>query len=198
MNITGNFRKYTSRNPVQKYFINNFLKTLILALENLTIDKVLDVGCGEGFVLSELRNRNIGSQLVGIDSSEQALDMGKKLFPQLSLKKGDIYNMPYENNSFDLVICTEVMEHLEEPDKALDEVVRISKKYCLLSVPNEPTFMISNFLRGKNITRWGNDRDHVQHWNSRAFENFIGRKLDILSVKKPFPWTIVLSKKRYE
>jgi ubiquinone/menaquinone biosynthesis C-methylase UbiE len=196
MNNTNNFRKYTSRNPIQKYLINNFLKTLFQCLDNLTINKVLDAGCGEGFVLSEFKNRGIGDYLEGIDFSEEALNTGKKLFPNLSLRPGDIYSMPYENSSFDLVICTEVMEHLDEPDKVMEEIVRVSKKYCLLSVPNEPLFMISNLLRGKNISRWGDDIDHLQHWSSRAFEEFINRKLKILTVKRPFPWTVVLSNKR--
>ena len=87
------------------------------------------------------------------------------------------------------------MEHLAEPDKVVDEIIRVSKKYCLLSVPNEPLFMMSNMLRGKNVFRWGNDIDHLQHWSSRAFEKFINRKLKILTVKRPFPWTVVLSKK---
>jgi hypothetical protein len=88
------------------------------------------------------------------------------------------------------------MEHVVDPEKVIEEIVRVSKKYCLLSVPNEPAFMISNLLRGKNIPRWGNDRDHHQHWSSNEFEKFINRKLEILTVKRPFPWTVVLSKKR--
>ncbi len=196
MNNTSNYRKYTSKNPIQKFLINNFLRTIFLCLEGITINKVLDAGCGEGFVLSEFKNRNIGCVLEGIDCSEQALNTGRELFPYLSLKKGDIYNLPYEDNSFDLVLCTEVMEHLVEPDKVLNEIMRVSGLYCLFSVPSEPVFMISNLLRGKNITKWGNDIDHLQHWSSKEFENVIGRKLDILAVKRPFPWTIVLSRKR--
>lgn len=193
---TSNYRKYTSKNPVQKYLINNFLRTVTLCLEGLSINKVFDAGCGEGFVLSELKNRGIGSVLEGIDFSEQALKTGRELFPYLSLKQGDIYQLPYEDNSFDLVLCTEVMEHLDEPDKVLSEIVRVSKKYCLLSVPNEPLFMISNLLRGKNISRWGNDIDHFNHWSSGAFGDFIRSKLNVMTVKKPFPWTVVLSQKR--
>lgn len=196
MNNTSNYRKHTSKNPIQKYLINNFLRTIFLCLEGLAINKVLDAGCGEGFVLSEFNNRGIGNLLEGIECSEQALNTGRELFPYLLLKHGDIYHLPYQDNSFDLVLCTEVMEHLVEPDKALDEIMRVSGQYCLFSVPNEPVFMISNLLRGKNISRLGNDIDHVNHWSSGAFENFISRKLNVVNVKKPFPWTVVLSKKK--
>jgi ubiquinone/menaquinone biosynthesis C-methylase UbiE len=156
---------------------------------------VLDAGCGEGFILAEFKKHNLGEHLEGIDFSRDALDKGKKIFPYLSLRYGDVYSLPYDDNSFDLVICTEVMEHLEEPEGVVAEIKRVSKKYCLFSVPNEPFFMISNFLRGKNLSRWGNDIEHLQHWSSRAFKNFIKIKLNVLTVKRPFPWTIVLSQK---
>ncbi len=175
--------------------INNFLNTIFLCLEGLSINKILDAGCGEGFVLSEFENRGIGDYLEGIDFSEEALDAGKKLFPNLFLRQGDIYNLPYKDNSFDLVLCTEVMEHLVEPDKVLNEIMRVSGQYCLFSVPNEPLFMISNLLRGKNIPQWGNDIEHVQHWSSEAFEDFIKRKLKIITIKRPFPWTVILGEK---
>lgn len=195
MNNTDNFRKYTSTNPAQKFLINNFLETLFLCIKDFPIKTVLDAGCGEGFILSEFKKRNVGRSLEGIDFSEAALDIGKKLFPYLSLKHGDVYSLPYADSSFDLVLCTEVMEHLKDPEKVIAEVKRVSKKYCLFSVPNEPFFMISNFLRGKNLSRWGNDIEHVQRWSSSAFENFISLKLKVLTVKKPFPWTMVLSQK---
>ncbi len=195
MNQTDNYRKYTSNNPIQKFLINNFLKTLFSCVIGLPLETILDAGCGEGFILSEFKKRSIGNYLEGIDFSEDALDIGKKMFPSLTLRQGNIHNLPYADNSFDLVICTEVMEHLGEPEKVINEIKRVSKRYCLFSVPNEPFFLISNFLRGKNISRWGNDIDHVQHWSSRAFENFIKKKLNVLTIKKPFPWTMVLSQK---
>ncbi len=195
MRETSNYKKYNSNNPIQRILINNFRKTLFLCLRDLKIDDVLDAGCGEGFILSELKRHNIGKHLEGIDSSKEALFIGKRYFPYLNLKHGDIYSLPYEDNSFDLVICTEVLEHLEKPNEAINEIKRVSRKYCLLSVPNEPFFKIANFIRGKNLSRWGSDVDHIQCWNSKDFENFIKHKLEILAVKKPFPWTMVLSKK---
>lgn len=198
MNQTENYRKYTSKNPIQKFLISNFLKTLFSCIAGLPIETILDAGCGEGFILSEFKKNNIGNYLEGIDFSEDALDICKNMFPSLTLKKGNIHSLPYADNSFDLVICTEVMEHLEEPIKVIDEIKRVSKRYCLFSVPNEPFFMVSNFLRGKNLSRWGNDIDHIQHWSSGAFEDFIKRNLSILTVKRPFPWTIILSQKEHD
>ena len=195
MNKTSNYKKHTSNNPVQKYLIGNFKRELFICLNGLDINNVLDAGCGEGFVLSEFRKRNIGKQLEGLDYSEDALEIGNELFPYLTLKQGDIYSLPYEDNSFDLVICTEVLEHLERPEDVINEIRRVSKKYCLFSVPNEPFFKIANFIRGKNLSRWGNDEDHIQCWSSRDFRKTIEGSLKVTAFKKPFPWTIVLGEK---
>lgn len=158
--------------------------------------RILDAGCGEGFTLNKLFQNKIGSKLEGIDFSKDAISLGKKIHPHLSLRQGDIYKLPYKDNSFDLVLSTEVLEHLKEPEKALKEIIRVSKKYILLSVPNEPFFRLSNFLRGKNITRWGDDIDHINHWNPKSFQEFIKReKVKIIKIKKPFPWTMILVEK---
>ncbi len=194
MSETSNYKKYTSTNPVQKCLINNFQKTLFSCLKDLEIHNILDSGCGEGFILSEFKKRNIGKYLEGLDFSEQALDIGRRTFPDLTLKRGDIYSLPYKDNSFDLVICTEVLEHLERPDEALKEIKRVTRKYCLLSVPNEPYFKAANFIRGKNLSRWGNDEDHINCWSSNEFENIIKRRFEIITLKKPFPWTMILGK----
>lgn len=192
---TDNYRKHTHRNPVQRFLINRFLKNLIGESKKIHPKSVLDVGCGEGFVLMRLRKSDIGKDLVGVDYSKTAIDIGKKLHPSLNLKQGDIYKLPFKDNTFDLVICCEVLEHLEDPEKALKELTRVSKKHVILSVPNEPLFMMSNFFRGKNWSRWGNDIEHIQHWSSRKFKQFVGTRLRVAEVKKPYPWTMIVGVK---
>ncbi len=197
MKLPSNYQKHTSKNPLQRFLIENFHKALLQIVNGLKPETVLDAGCGEGFTLARLQKEGIGKHLEGIDYSLDAINLGKKNHPSLSLKQDDIYNLPYSDNSFDLVICSEVLEHLEHPKKALNEIVRISKKYCLLSVPNEPIFMISNFLRGKNLSRWGNDIEHINHWSRKSFENFVKEKgLKLLVLKTPFPWILVLGEKK--
>ena len=195
MSKTDNLKKHTSKNFLQVRLIKNFYNTLLGMVADLGVQKVLDVGCGEGFTLSELTRNNVGKILEGIDSSAEAISAGKVLMPDMNLREGDVYHLPYEDNSFDLVICTEVLEHLENPERALNEIIRVSKKYCLFSVPNEPIFRLANFLRGKNISRWGNDIEHINHWGSDEFASFIGSKSKILAKKTPFPWTMILTQK---
>lgn len=189
--ITTNFEKHTSKNPLKKFFFKRFENDLISLIAPLNPQKVLDAGCGEGFTLSKFYEFKIGKELEGIDSSEQAVELGKKMYPHLSLKIGDIYTLRYIDNSFDIVICTEVLEHLQDPKEALKELIRVSKKYLLLTVPNEPWFLLSNY------TRWGEDIGHINKWSSSSFQKFIthNSKLKILRVKHPFPWTMILAEK---
>lgn len=200
MQTTDNYRKHTSKNPLKTFFLNIYYKTFINELKKLKIESVLDVGCGEGFILNKLKEEGIGKNHEGIDYSKEAVEIGRNIHPNLSLKQGSIYDTGFKDNSFDLVVCTEVLEHLEESQKALKEVLRISKKYVLLSVPNEPLFLLSNF------TQWGKDIGHINHWTFWSFEKFVKKNLPagrqdaeisfkIISRKYPFPWTMLILEK---
>lgn len=192
---TDNFRKHTTKNPLQRYFINAFFEILIEELRKLNPDTILDVGCGEGFGLARIHAANIGKELYGIDFLERAIILGMDIHPYLSLRQGDIYNLPYKNDSFDVVLCSEVLEHLEHPQKAIKELQRVSKKHCIITVPNEPIFRIANFLRGKNLSRWGNDIEHIQHWSSGGIVKFVQKYFSIQEKRTPFPWTLVVGRK---
>jgi 2-polyprenyl-3-methyl-5-hydroxy-6-metoxy-1,4-benzoquinol methylase len=193
---TTNFKKHKTKNPAGKFFVNRFLNTVISTIRPLQIDKILDAGCGEGFTLNRLQNEKIGKVYEGIDNLEDAITLGHELYPKLKLKKGDIYHLPYAENEFDLVICTEVLEHLENPKKALKELIRVSNKYVLLSVPNEPFFTIQRIGRLQNILRLGAHPEHIQHWTAPGFLKFVKiRGVKIIARKFPTPWTMVLLKK---
>ena len=87
---------------------------------------------------------------------------------------------------WDLVISTEVLEHLKNPKAALKELKRVSNKYILISVPNEPWFWLFNY------TQWGKDIGHVNKWSSKTFIKFLNSQgLKTLNVRTPFPWTLV-------
>lgn len=194
--LSTNFEKHTSKNPLQKLFIENFYKNLIKLAKPLNPITVLDAGCGEGITLNKLIENGVGDKLEGVDYSDLAITLSKKINPQLNIRHGSVYSLPYEDNSFDLVICTEVLEHLDDPKKGLKEIIRASKKYLILTVPNEPWFTYQRILRGKNILHFGAHPEHIQHWTVGKFKKFIRENgLKIKKVRLPFAWTMMLAEK---
>jgi len=204
MEKTDNFKKHTHRNPIQRLLLWNFFRNLVNLISKRKVESILDVGCGEGFTLNRLKEKGIGKNLEGVEHSKDAIELGRKIYPQIKIKQGDIYNLPYEDNAFDLVLCTEVLEHLDEPEKALKELIRISNRYLAISVPNEPFFMLAQFVRGKNWSRLGNDIVHINHWTMFGFPKFIkqtfkrlptGRQVKILAKRFAFAWIMLLLEK---
>lgn len=195
MNTTDNYRKHTTSSTLQKKLLSNFEDVLLQEIKVLNPESILDVGCGEGFTLEKLRLAKIGNHLEGVDFLDLAIELGKKDHPKLHLKQGSIYELDYKDNSFDVVICSEVLEHIEDPLKGLQELMRVAKSYCVLSVPNEPLFMLGNLLRGKNVSRLGNDIEHINHWTFWQFRQFVGTKLKVKKVLYPLPWTLIIAKK---
>jgi ubiquinone/menaquinone biosynthesis C-methylase UbiE len=197
MKPTDNYKKHTHRNPIQRLLLDNFFRNLTNLTAAKKVESILDVGCGEGFTLNRLKEKGIGKKLEGIEYLKAAIELGHKTYPDINIKQGNIYNLPYKDNSFDLVLCTEVLEHLDKPEDGLRELVRVSKKYLVISVPNEPFFMLAQLVRGKNWSRFGNDIEHINHWTMLGFPKFVKKnaKIKILAKRFPFAWTMLLLEK---
>ena len=92
--------------------------------------RVLEIGIGNGLVSKYLKERNL---------NVITLDIDKKLNPD---KIGSVLNIPFTDNSFDVVSCYELLEHLpyENFYKAVSEIFRVSKSYSVLSLPDKNRF----------------------------------------------------------
>lgn len=84
----------------------------------------------------------------------------------------------------------EVLEHLDNPLKALKELSRVSNKWTIISVPNEPIFRIMNIIRMKYLCNLGNTPGHVNNWNKKNFENFLNQRFNIILSKNVIIWNI--------
>lgn len=97
--------------------------------------KVLDIGCGKGFMLYDLTLAIPGIKCAGIDISEYAIENSK---PEVKdfLKVGNASNLPYEDKSFDVVISINTIHNLEKDEcaQALREISRVSKKNSFITV----------------------------------------------------------------
>jgi ubiquinone/menaquinone biosynthesis C-methylase UbiE len=109
--------------------------------ETHSSSRVLDVGCGTGHFLKELSDR--GFTCSGCDPSDEMLGHARRLNPSISFKNASIEQLPYESNSFDIVIAIEVMRYIPDMDLALSEVYRVLKPggRCLLT--HAPKFSTS-------------------------------------------------------
>ncbi len=194
----GNWQKYTNPNPIQRWLMQRFLETAAAWIAPLNVDSLLDAGCAEGFVARFLLESGaLAPQtfLVGVDLDREAMQRGQQISPQMRKFPANITALPFADRSFDLVMATEVLEHLPDPRLGLREVKRVSRRYCLLTVPHEPWFRAMNFLRGKHVTRWGNDPEHLQNWTLTAFRDFVASECHVIAVRSRLPWTMILARK---
>jgi SAM-dependent methyltransferase len=189
----GNLQKYKNPNPVQRWLIVRFLQTIEQLLGQEQFERVLDVGCAEGFVSAHLAGQfDYSPMFAGVDLNRSALLRGRHLFSSMQNAYGDAVSLPFPKHTFDLVICTEVLEHLPRPELALHELHRVARRYVLLSVPHEPWFRLLNALRGKHLQQWGNDPEHLNNWGQREFVSFVAREMNIVKQRGAFPWTLAL------
>jgi len=196
---SDNYSKHTTTNPLKSAMIKRFNRELlrILSMEIATIKSkvitLLDVGCGEGFFAKIILSEFHMIDYHGIDQNLDAIEFAGKTFSSELFSKGDIYKIDAPNRSYDLTICLEVLEHLVKPQIALAEIMRVTNRISIISVPNEPFFGFGNLLALKNIRTFGNPPDHINHWTKRGFKNFIltnGFQLKYISGS--FPWSIAV------
>lgn len=101
---------------------------------------VLDVGCGKGFLLKEIKTKLPGIKISGIDISQYAIDHSSPLIKD-ELVAGSCTSLPFEDNSFDLVISINVLHNLgvKELVCSLSEIARVSKSSSYLCVESYRT-----------------------------------------------------------
>lgn len=115
---------------------------------------VLDVGCGKGFMLHDFKELTPNLTIAGIDISQYAIENSIELVKSF-LQVGNAIELPYEDNSFDLVIAITTIHNLplEECKQSLREIQRVSRKHSFITVD-----------------AWRNDeeRERMQKWNLTA------------------------------
>jgi ubiquinone/menaquinone biosynthesis C-methylase UbiE len=155
---------------------------------------VLEVGCGEGRLAKHLlASAPRPRRFVVSDVDTSALD--GDLDPMIEAREASVYDLPFEDASFDLVVCCEVLEHLHDPARGLAEVARVARRAVVVSTPREPLWRMLNVARGRYLRRLGNTPGHVQHFSRRGLERLVARYLRIVGRHTPLPWTVLLGER---
>lgn len=194
---SGNRQKHESGNPLQRFVIDRMHAEVCRLLGRVSPTHVLDLGCGEGYVLEALAEAGIDATLVGVDRSTSAVALAReRLGERAEIIEGDVTHQGDLGSSFDVVMMLEVLEHLDQPEAALEMLATLTTGHVVVSVPREPFFRGLNLLRLKNVRRYGSDPEHIHHWTRRAFERTVEDHFTVIERGRAFPWTLLLAKPR--
>lgn len=188
--------KYLKSNFLVGKLLRNFFRSIEKITDDIKVQKVLEVGCGPGFSTQYLSHIFQGVHFEASEYREDLVKETQERNPDIKVVRESIYELRRAHDSFDLVLALEVFEHLENPEQALQEIKRVTSKYCLLSVPNEPLWRILNMCRLAYLKDFGNTPGHINHWSTKAFAEFVGKEFEVKEVKTPLPWNLVLAEKK--
>jgi 2-polyprenyl-3-methyl-5-hydroxy-6-metoxy-1,4-benzoquinol methylase len=189
--------KYAEQNAVTRRVLDRFFASVYELAHMTHARRWLEVGSGEGFSTDRLRKMlPLGGSLEASELEPRLVLATRKRNPSVPVTEESIYALGRATAGFDMVLAMEVLEHLEEPKRALTELLRVSREWLLLSVPREPLFRMANVCRGKYLRDLGNTPGHIQHWSQRSFVAMVGEQAEVVAVRAPLPWTVVLARKR--
>ncbi|WP_353743172.1 class I SAM-dependent methyltransferase [Desulfacinum infernum] len=154
-----------------------------------------EVGCGEGYWVIQLHLQ--GFDVKGSDFSASVIEMARHNAKAFGIAKDrfltcSIYDLDEHRHGADLLLCLDVLEHLLDPEAALRALLRACYKYLIVSVPNEPLWSFLNMVRGKYLRDKGNTPGHIQRWSQKAFIDFVSNHFQVIAVRSPLPWTMLL------
>ena len=184
------YDKYTTSNLIERRMMRGFLRSLDDLLAGLAPRRILEIGVGEGHVMSRVRTRFPGVPLVGLDLPDQEL-MAQWKEQGLPCMFGDATTLPFPDDSFDLVLAIEVLEHVPGPEAALSELARVCSGTFVASVPFEPIWRAGNIVRRRYVRHLGNSPGHVNHWTRWGFQHFVESKFHVQQTRSPLPWTVL-------
>jgi len=195
--------KYHSKNLISRYLVSNFINNiekLLKSIPQIGVTRICEVGCGEGELLKITNSIFPDAELNAIDISNEIIEIAKRncggIPIEFSVQNAEDLDK-FPDAYFDVVICCEVLEHLSNPRKGIEEVFRISNNYVLVSVPNEPIWRILNIMRGKYIRYLGNTPGHLNHWCITTFQGFlIDPDFKMVASNYPFPWQMILLQRK--
>ncbi len=154
-------------------------KWILRMAGNLRGKRVLDLGCGDGLLTYFLAQ--VGAVVVGVDNEEEGLKharlnlerMNKKKHLQYEFVNASVYELPFEDNSFDVVVSCEVIEHLDYPEKMIGEASRVLKSGGMIVVTTP-----------HRLTEFPGDPHHVREYFPGEIEGFLKGSFKDIEIKQ--------------
>ena len=155
--------QYTFNHLSLYYDIIEFLKDYKILDRS---ESIADIGCGPGNLIGLISQKYPGKLYYGFDFSISAIEAARDKFDNIRFQLHDIYE-PLEI-SFDTVICSETLEHLLYPSKALNNIINATMQTCVLTVPDG---------------RLDNYQGHINFWSEESFECFLKNHFETWDIR---------------
>lgn len=111
-------------NILQRFWHTRKIEVFKELTKGRNFKRILDVGCAGGNMADRIYKMFPGSKVVGVDVHKDAIDYARKKYPNIKFMVADAHKLPFKDDSFDLIICYETIEHLVNPLGALREIRR--------------------------------------------------------------------------
>lgn len=195
----GNYYdKYGSRNPIVRWMMSGFLDAFSELVDRADVSEVLEIGCGEAELSIHMARK--GMKVRGCDIAQEAIDEARirveAANAEVQLWTQRLEDFEGRADGAPLVVCCEVLEHLDDPQNGLKILSDLADPWLLCSVPREPLWRVLNLARGRYIKDLGNTPGHVNHWSKHGFIEFVSQRFDVVETRSPLPWTMLLCRRR--
>jgi 2-polyprenyl-3-methyl-5-hydroxy-6-metoxy-1,4-benzoquinol methylase len=192
------YDKYGSANPIERRLMSGFMGDLDELVDRSGAREAHEVGCGEGEISIRLARRGI--RMRGTDAFPEVLEEARKRAAaagvEIDFEATPIEQLDPDRHAAELVVCCEVLEHLQDPARGLEVLAELARPWLIASVPREPLWRALNLARLSYVGALGNTPGHLNHWSKRGFERFLGGRFEVVDVRSPLPWTMALCRAR--
>jgi 2-polyprenyl-3-methyl-5-hydroxy-6-metoxy-1,4-benzoquinol methylase len=177
--MSGWLMMYVKKRSGEERELNRSKVNRIRATVNLCRGKVLELGCGKGYLTEEIRNQ--GFEVTGVDMNVEKIEKAQHRCPDISFIQSNVLKLSLPPGSFDTVILPEILEHIPEGtgNKMLDTAWRLLKNQgrLIVSVPNE------NCIPHPN---------HVRQFDMHSLKSLLSRYgKPYMSLDQPYKWLIM-------
>ncbi len=133
-----------STSCIARYMVT---KSILNALNKYNFKSFADIGGAEGYTANLVR-KLFNAEVVSTDLSENACKMANEIFGIKTIP-ADIHNLPFKEGEFDIVLCSETIEHVTDFKKAINELLRIAKDVLVITVPHESKKIVAKNIANK-------------------------------------------------
>lgn len=155
-------------------------------------DSVLDLGCGDGLLISQFKN--YCTKITGVDNSEESLKLAFKINPDAEFINEDIAKLDLPKKSYDVVYCFEVLQYIQQQQLVLKKMMQLARRSVVFSVPDFDSFWgqitklrqilfgvkeypdssVKQWFRKNQLKRWSNTQYMTHSLASRLQNGFQG------------------------